>query len=88
MQGVNSLRHHVLSYTCLGIWIGLLGFTYVALFARFVLRTSWSTLTLQVASLHVWAVAQLALLVLVVCIVCGVWSASKMIVTTYDVVVW
>jgi len=73
MQRVHSLRHQVLSYTCLGIWIGLLSLTDVSLFDWLVLRTSGSTLTLQVASLHVRAVAQLALLVLVVCVVRGVW---------------
>lgn len=67
----------------------MLGFADVALFAWFVLSTSGSTLTpFQVASLHVRTVAQLPLLVLVVCVVGGVWPSSKMIVTTDYVVVW
>lgn len=64
MQRINSLAKEVRTTVC--------NFTYVSLLAR--LCATRSLLVNHFGS-HVWTVAKLALLVLEVCIVCGVWAS-------------
>ena len=77
--------HKILGNMRLSIRIGLLGLADCALFAS--LLDSGCVLV-EFAGLHVGAVAELALFVLVVGIVGSIWSALEMIVTSNDIVVW
>ena len=87
VEWIDPLSEHVLSCRVSLISSGarMSGLTDVTLFAFLAAWSSWPT---ELRSLHVWAVAQLALLVLEVCIVGRVGPRREVIVVAYDVVVW